>query len=98
MNKITILLFVFLWNCVSLKSVSITPQPSKRDKKIDAEVRKFVFLGFNFNNEFVEELPDKLIGKCPKGTITGITTRYEIQNFFLFHFMNIKANAYCVEE
>ncbi|MCB1156449.1 MAG: hypothetical protein H7A25_03675 [Leptospiraceae bacterium] len=99
MNKLIIIFtLLILSHCVSLKSVSITPQPANRSKKIEAEVSKFIFLAFNFNNDFVEELPTKLIEQCKTGTISGIVTRYEQTNYFLFHTMTVRANAYCLEK
>lgn len=90
-------LITILCQCVSLKSVSITSQPKDRSNKIQAEVSKWVFLGFNFSNEFVEELPQKLITQCPKGLVTGIITRYQVVHYPFLRKMLVTANAYCVK-
>lgn len=97
-NKIIFFfVFSFIFDCVFLKSVSITPQPPDRSKKIEAEVSKFVVLAFNFNNDFLDELPTKLSTQCPDGKITGIVTKYEDINYFLAHTMRVKSTGYCIK-
>ncbi|MEM7179332.1 MAG: hypothetical protein AAF518_00350 [Spirochaetota bacterium] len=90
-------LFLILNQCVSLRSVSITPQPKDRSNKIRAEVSKWVFLGLNFSNTYVEELPEKLIAQCPDGLVTGIITRFQIVHYPLLRKMLITSDAYCVK-
>lgn len=86
-----------LTQCAYLRSVSITPQPSDRSKKIQAEVSRFVFLAFNFDNDFLDELPKKLSAQCPDGKITGIVTKYEDIVYFLAHTMKVSATGYCIK-
>ncbi len=89
-------LFVFC-QCAFLHSVSITPQPADRNNKIEAEVSKTVILAFNFNNDFLNELPEKLLSQCPNGKITGLVTKYEHYSYFLWYVMKIKSSGYCVK-
>ncbi len=86
-------------NCVQLQSISINPVPipSERNKPIESEVSRLVFLGFNFDNDFLNELPEELKKKCPDGKIKGIVTKFETVHYFLFHKYVIKAKGYCVK-
>lgn len=96
---ILLLALVFFSGCVSLNTVSLTSIPSQRQKPIQASVEKFMVLGFNFDNDYVDVLTDKLRGQCPNGQITGVLTKDEDTNYFLYFFWkkNVSAQAYCVQ-
>jgi hypothetical protein len=97
-NKILFsFLLLLLIDCAFLKSVSVNPQPPDRSKKVQAEVTKFVILAFNFDNDFLDELPTKLSAQCPDGKISGIVTKYEDINYFLAYRMNVKSTGYCIK-
>jgi hypothetical protein len=85
--------------CVSLSSVSLTPIPAERSNKVHAETSKFYFLGIGFDNDFVDEVRDDLKDKCKNGKVTGILTKDEWVNYFLFIFASrrIVADGYCVK-
>lgn len=87
-----------LSGCVSLNTVSLTSLPSERQKMIEAKVEKTIILGFNFDNDFVDELPQKLKSQCPNGQIQGVLTKDENINYFLFFVWkkSVSAQAYCV--
>jgi len=82
-------------SCASVQSVSLTPIPKQRSKVIKAEVSKFVFLAFNFNNDFIDEIVDQLKEKCPDGVISGILTKDESVSYILAHTRKISASAFC---
>lgn len=88
-----------LVGCAQLQTVSMTPQPFPKDREvpIQADVSKLVFLAFNFNNDFLEEIPTKLTAQCPNGKITGLFTKYEIIQYFIAYRMNVIAKGYCVK-
>lgn len=90
---------VFFSGCVSLNTVSLTSIPSQRQKPINASVEKFMVLGFNFDNDYVDVLTDRLRAQCPNGQITGVLTKDEDTNYFLYFFWkkNVSAQAYCVQ-
>lgn len=83
--------------CASVQSVSLTPIPKQRSKVVKAEVSKFIFLAFNFNNDFIDELMDQLKGQCTDGIITGILTKDESMSYILAHTRKISATGFCVE-
>ncbi|MDV6237218.1 hypothetical protein CH379_016415 [Leptospira ellisii] len=105
MNKIptfitALLTGILLNGCVFLQSISITQQPAaaQRNVPIEAEVSKFVILAFNFNNDFLGEIPEKLSSQCPKGKVTGLMTKYEKVSYVFAYRMVVKAKGYCVQE
>lgn len=85
--------------CVSLHSVSMTQIPADRSKRVHAEASKFMFLGIAFDNDYVEEARDQLAKKCKGGKVTGILTKDELVNYFLYIFASrrIEADGYCVK-
>lgn len=87
----------FLASCASVQSVSLTPIPKQRTKVVKAEVSKFIFLAFNFNNDFVDDLIDQLKGQCPDGIISGILTKDESISYILAHNRKVSATAFCSE-
>lgn len=93
------LLGLFLINgCVSLNSVSLTSVPADRNQKVRAEVERFIFMGFNFDNDYVNPLTLDLKNQCPNGTVSGLLTKSESINYFLyiFHKNRVTATGYCV--
>lgn len=81
--------------CASVNSISLTPIPAARTKMVKAEVSKFIFLGFNFDNDFVEPLVNNLKQQCPQGTVSGILTKDEVISYFLAHTRKVTATGYC---
>lgn len=81
--------------CASLNSVSLTPIPSNRSKLVKAEVSKFIILGFNFDNDYINPLVDNLKSQCPNGVISGILTKDEIISYVLAHNHRIVATGFC---
>lgn len=90
------ILLSFVFGCASLKSVSMTSFPKDRSKVVKAKVSKFVFLAFNFNNDFVLDLVPELQNKCPKGKVTGITSKYETRWYFIGYSMIVTSEGFCV--
>ncbi|MBP7281281.1 MAG: hypothetical protein KBA66_06890 [Leptospiraceae bacterium] len=106
MNKLFKILLIALLvlasgivNCVQLHSIAINsqPEPKEREKQITAQTDKLVFLAFNFNNDFLDEAPKKLLEQCKDGKIKGIVSKFETVNYFLFIRYVIKASGYCVK-
>ncbi len=101
MNKVTLTALtalIFLAGCTSIQSVSLTSIPAKKGKPVRAEISKTIFLGFNFNNDFVDELSSDLKRQCENGIVTGILTKDEIVDYFLMivHSRRITATGYCL--
>ncbi len=96
--KTSLLLFLgLLSGCVSLNTVSLTSIPAKRDRQVQAEASKYIFLGLSFDNDFVDEMTGQLKQKCPDGMISGILTKDEAVNYFLYIFWrhHVTATGYC---
>jgi hypothetical protein len=83
--------------CTHLASVSTTSIPRERGGKVSAERSKFIFLAFNFSNEYVEDMAEDLAEKCPDGKIEGLLTKHESIVYFplLFHSVRVSAEGYC---
>jgi hypothetical protein len=90
--------FLILSACASLESVSTTSVPAQRSKKISAVSDRFIFLGLNFNNEYVDKMVKDLAQQCPNGRVEGILTKQESIYYFLYFFWTSKVTAtgYCV--
>lgn len=91
-------LAIGLSGCASLNSVSLTPIPAGRGSPVKVEKSKFIILGLNFDNDFVNEAEDDLKRQCPNGKVTGLLTKDETINYFLFIFYSkrLTASGYCV--
>ncbi len=94
--SIIIVLLAMISSCAQLNSVSLTQIPAKRDNQIKVEKKKFIFLGFNFDNDIVEDVANELKTKC-NGKLTGVLTKDENINYFLYLFWSkkITVTAYC---
>lgn len=84
-----------LVSCVGLKTVSITNIPQTREQPVNAKVSKFIFLGLNFDNDFVDDLKDKLAAQCTNGTISGILTKHDSTSYLIAHTVTVYATGYC---
>lgn len=56
---------------------------AKKGKKIRVEVKKQYIIG-KFDNNFVDQAYNKLVRKCPKGKITGVSSTYMTDLGFYF--------------
>ncbi|MBL7557464.1 MAG: hypothetical protein JNM24_16670 [Bdellovibrionaceae bacterium] len=92
------LVLVLVSGCVSLNSVSLTSVPVERGQKVRAESERFIFMGFNFDNDYVNAVTSDLKTQCPNGTVSGLLTKSESINYFLYIFWKsrITATGYCV--
>ena len=88
---------VFLSSCASIRSVSLTSIPAQRSGEIRAEATKMIFLGFNFNNDFVDNIAEQLKNQCQGGQVRGILTKDETIVYFLFFLYQyrVTATGYC---
>lgn len=87
----------FMSSCASINSVSLTQIPQERNQKVKAVKDKIIFLGFNFDNDFVDQMSTELQRQCPNGRITGILTKDENINYFLYIVWKkqVSAEGYC---
>ncbi len=81
--------------CMHINSVSLTPIPSDRHKVVKAEVSKTIFLGFNFNNDYIDPLVADLQAQCPNGVISGILTKDETTTYPFVFTKHVIATGYC---
>lgn len=84
-----------LAGCASVNSVALTPIPSKRDNQVRAQVSKTIFLGFNFDNDFIDPLVDDLKRQCPNGVVSGILTKDETISYFIVFTKKVTATGFC---
>ncbi len=98
MKKIIIFLLAFVFSsCTSLSTISTTTIPKDRSQVVSAEVSKLVFLMFSFNNDFVNELPEKLAAQCPNGKVSGLLTKHEVTAYILFFSHRVTATGNCIK-
>lgn len=99
MKKLILLLSLFACGCTTLESISTSSIPAQRNRKVMASTDKFVILGFNFSNDYVDSIVRDLANQCPNGRIEGILTKQESINYFLYLFWTSKitAQGYCVQ-
>lgn len=90
-----IVVSVLFVGCASVNSVSLTQIPAVKKNAITAETSKTIFLGFNFDNDFVDQITEQLKQRCSNGVISGILTKDEVISYFLFHTRKITATGYC---
>lgn len=101
MNKLAlptlILVAGLLSACASLNSVSLTPVPANRAHSVFAESEKWIIMGFNFDNDYADQVAKDLGNKCPGGKISGILTKDEAYFYFLFFVMkrHVVATGFC---
>ncbi len=84
-----------LSSCASVNSVSLTPIPSQRSKVVQSQVSKTIFLGFNFDNDFIDPLVEDLKRKCPNGIVSGILTKDETYAYVIVFKKVVTATGYC---
>jgi len=86
--------------CVHLDSVSTSSVPADRSKPVEAEASRFLFLLFNFNNDYVDTMSRDLARQCPAGRVEGILTKQEWVTYFpLFaHRIRVTASGYCLKD
>lgn len=81
--------------CASINSVSLTPIPVNRATPVKAEASRWIFLGFNFDNDYINPLVDDLKKQCPNGVISGILTKDETFAYLLVFKKQVVATGYC---
>jgi hypothetical protein len=84
-----------LVGCASINSVSLTPIPVNRSTPVKAESSRWIFLGFNFDNDYIDPLVDDLKKQCPNGVISGILTKDETIAYFLVFKKHVVTTGYC---
>lgn len=86
------------FSCTHLASVSTSQIPLDRSKSVAAEGYRFMFLFFNFNNNFVDDLVTDLAKQCPGGKVQGILTKQEDVTYFplIAHAYRVTATGFCV--
>jgi hypothetical protein len=97
MRSIALILMTLLTGCASINSVSLTSIPARKGKEIKVERSKFIVFGFNFNNDFVDEMVEALKAECPNGQVKGILTKDETIDYFIMLFITrrVTATGYC---
>lgn len=82
--------------CTSLQSVSVSSVPKDRARPVSASENNVAFLGIHFDNEFVDDLPERLKAQCPGGKVVGMFTKYENTWYVLVADREVTVHGYCV--
>jgi hypothetical protein len=70
--------------------------PKTKGRTIKVKTEQFVILGFTGDVDYVEKALTKLLAKCPKGQIVGITTEYMTNLGFFSYTNKIFMKGLCV--
>ena len=99
-GEILLFLAIQLHGCTYTSSVSQTNIPLQRNHPIEASVKKYIILGFNFDNDEVYQLQEKLVKKCPEGKVRGILTQDMRTLYFwvIFWARETIAKGYCITQ
>ena len=84
-----------LSSCAFVNSVSLTPIPSQRSHPVKAEASKTIFLGFNFDNDYVDGIVRDLKQQCPNGIVSGILTKDETIAYVIVFKRHVIATGFC---
>lgn len=95
-SSLTLCLGIVISGCASINSVSVTPIPAGRNSSVKAEVSRWIILGFNFDNDYINPLVSDLKQKCPNGVVSGILTKDETISYFLVFKKHVVATGYCI--
>lgn len=95
LKTIALVLVTSLVGCASVNSVSLTPIPANRDHKVSASAQRWIILGFNFDNDFIDPLVDDLKQQCPQGVVSGILTKDETYSYLLVFKKQVNVTGYC---
>ncbi|MCS6839085.1 MAG: hypothetical protein NZ480_09640 [Bdellovibrionaceae bacterium] len=87
---------LFLMRCASVNNVSVTSIPAKRDNSFKVSVSRVVFLWFNFDNDYIDDLYEKIKNACPGMKATGILTKDEVYAYLVVFKRVVTATGYCV--
>jgi len=88
-------LSLFFTSCASVNSVSLTPIPSQRSRQVKTEVSKWIFLGFSFDNDFIDPIVNNLKQQCPNGIISGVFTKDETISYLLVFKKRVVVTGFC---
>ena len=97
-KSLLIIITVFMTNCVSLQSVSITNIPKDTSRPVSTSQTKLIFLAANFNTDYADLLSKDLRKQCPGGKVSGILTKNEHichLPLCLFYSQKITAKGFC---
>lgn len=99
-NFITLgLVIVLVGACTHLQSVSTSSIPTQRNKRVTAEGSRYMFMFFNFDNRYVDNMVMDLARQCPNGKVEGLLTKYEVTTYFpaIFYKLQASSEGYCVK-
>lgn len=84
-----------LVGCAHVNSVSLTPIPANRTHKVSAETSRWIVLGFNFDNDYIDSLVEDLKRDCPNGVVSGILTKDETIAYLLVFKKHVAVTGFC---
>jgi hypothetical protein len=73
------------------------PKGRQKVSSIEAEADQYVLLGFTDNTDFADEARQRLIDKCPKGRIIGISAKHSTDLGFMAYRNRMRLTGLCVE-
>lgn len=98
--KTTMMTSLFiLSSCASLQSASLSSIPKDRSNSVTANAKRMIILGFNFDNDYLNNLESNLKSQCQGGEIRGILTKDELYSYFgpLVVERRVTATGFCVK-
>lgn len=84
--------------CTYVAAVSQTNVPKERERVVRAKSKRYIVLGFNFDNDYPFKLIQDLQEKCPNGQVRGLLTKDTMTMYLLFFFWSREqlVEGYCV--
>jgi hypothetical protein len=74
-----------------------TPKGRQKVRSIEAEADQLVLLGFTDNTDFADQARERLLEKCPKGRIVGISAKHSTDLGFMAYRNRMRLTGLCVE-
>ena len=74
-------------------------EATEADKISEVEVlsEQYVFMGFKFNTDYVDDAYKKLLASCPSGNVSGISTQSSTSGHFMSWTNKILIKGSCID-
>lgn len=90
-----VVMSVLAVSCASISTISVSSIPKERNRPVKAVASRFIILGFNFDNDYVDSLVEDLKSQCKGGVVSGILTKDEVISYVFAHKRVITARGFC---
>jgi hypothetical protein len=92
-----LILVVSATGCSHVHSFNQDTIMETRGRKIEITGEKTVWFNWNFDSDFIDDAYQKFLAECPKGQISGVSSRLSSENSFLHWYSRVHFAGYCSE-